>query len=69
MIASNLSPSCSILQVEPSQKGAFLESLQPHIYITFVFSSRENLIGLKEVPMWELSQKGWFFDMPQLHQK
>ena len=53
-----------------SQNGAFVDNLQPHIYILLTFSSRENLIGLNLVPLNETpSQNGCVFDKPLLSQK
>lgn len=62
-------PSASPKQVALSQKGAFLLSLHPQIYIDLAGSSSENLSGLKEEPTWLESQKGAYLLIPQEHQK
>lgn len=54
---------------EPSQRPAgFFECPHVHAYTVFV-SGVSFLIGngLKDEPLWLPSQKGKFFDLPQLH--
>jgi len=40
--------------------------LQQHNATRLVASNLKG-IGLKPLPLWELSQNGWFFDWPQAH--
>ena len=51
----------------PSQNGGFLVCLQPQKATRF-FSVNSTSIGENEVPVWEPSQNGWVFDLPQRHQ-
>lgn len=68
-IDSKDSPSASILQVLPSQKGALFDNLQPQRNIESAFWSNENFIGLNSVPTCDESQNGCFLESPQEHQK
>lgn len=52
----------------PSQiPPAALVCLHRHI-LTLLSVVSSSFDGEKEVPLWEPSQKGWFFDSPQAHQ-
>ena len=50
----------------PSQNGMVLLCLQPHNQ-TFFVSVISNSTGVKSLPLWEPSQNGWSFDLPQRH--
>ena len=51
---------------EPSQRGWPLVALQPQKNLRPV-ASAVHFTGVKLVPLWEPSQKGWRLDWPQEH--
>ncbi len=60
-----MGPSHSLV-CAPSHSGDFAVALQVQKK-TFLSSVAVYCRGAKGPPWWEPSQKGWFFDSPQVH--
>lgn len=50
----------------PSQNAPFFVCLQPH-HAIFPSAATSVFNGVKDVVLWDPSQKGWLFDWPQVH--
>jgi len=50
----------------PSQNAPFFECLQPH-HAIFPAAATSIFSGVKDVVLWDPSQKGCFFDWPHVH--